>query len=571
MRRRANLLAVTALSLGLAGCAGPRPWSLTPPPRHAGDTLPVSKPPRERDPSLYWDAVNQSSFYLVERTLDLPRQYRKLTGQLKEAYNADVFGEVPNSSWFTNRHGLERMSAEDLRRGPRTIDGPDMSGPWTITRAKSEGVTPGFFIRDSRGETFILKFDPKAHPELATAAEMVSTSIFHAIGYSVPENYLVTFDPAILTIKDGLRYRTRRGEEEPFTRDVLERVLADVAQRPDGRIRAIASRFLPGKPLGPFSYSGLRKDDPNDLIPHQHRRELRGLKIFAQWTNHFDTKDHNSLDVLVNDGHGEYVRHYLIDFGSTLGSDGDEPKAVYKGYAYVFDLEQAVVSLGTLGLRQWSWEYAEPSGIPPSVGYFEGAVFDPPGWKPLHANQAFDDMTHNDAFWASRIIAQFTEDDVRACVAAGEYSDPAAGEYLVRALMERRRKILAYYYAKVNPLDGFALQSAHGALKISFTDRWVDDGLGPNEQVEHRFRLGHKRGTLEEWRPLVSECVVELDSETLDRLGDIAGRQTSDDNRIFNVQIQSRRNGRWGNWLRVYFYYDSHPQRIRLVGIERKT
>ncbi|NIW47138.1 MAG: hypothetical protein GWN30_21030, partial [Gammaproteobacteria bacterium] len=59
---------------------------------------------------------------------------------------------------------------------------------------------------------------------------------------------------------------------------------------------------------------GIRDDDLNDVIPHQHRRELRGLRVVAAWLNHFDTKANNTLDVYVEDG---YVRHYLIDFGST--------------------------------------------------------------------------------------------------------------------------------------------------------------------------------------------------------------------------------------------------------------
>ena len=47
------------------------------------------------------------------------------------------------------------------------------------------------------------------------------------------------------------------------------------ARRDDGAIRATASEFLPGTPMGGFSPSGRRTDDPNDRIAHQHRRSLR--------------------------------------------------------------------------------------------------------------------------------------------------------------------------------------------------------------------------------------------------------------------------------------------------------
>jgi len=46
-------------------------------------------------------------------------------------------------------------------------------------------------------------------------------------------------------------------------------------RRSDGTYRVIASRELPGKIKGGFTFYGMRKDDPNDLIPHEHRRDLR--------------------------------------------------------------------------------------------------------------------------------------------------------------------------------------------------------------------------------------------------------------------------------------------------------
>jgi hypothetical protein len=555
----------------LAGCSGPHPWSLNNRGYLPVDQQPLSEDPKERDPSLYWDAVNQSSFYLIEQSLDFSRQYRKLFDRQKEAYNADVFGNIAACSWFTNRHATERMTLEALQRGPRRIDGPDLSGPWTITRAKTQGVTPGFFVRDAQGETFVVKFDPVVHPELATGAEMISTSFFYAAGYFVPENYLVTFDPSILTIKDGLEFKDRHGEKRPFTQDVLDEVLGKVAVRPDGRIRAIASRLLKGQPLGPFSYHGRRKDDPNDHLPHQHRRELRGLKVLASLVNHFDTKDHNTLDMLVEEDGARYVRHHLIDFGSTLGSDGNEPKDIYRGYAYVIDLEQALVSLATLGLRQWSWEGASAEGIPPSVGYFESERFTAPGWKPLHANPAFDNMTANDAYWATRIVAAYTEADLQACIDAAEFSDPEAGPYLLNALIERRRKIIDYYYSKVNPLDGFRLDIEDSALALSFEDRWVLDGAGTADQVAHRYRIGHGEKSWGSYQPLDGSTPIVLDAATMARMRQVTADATTDNDRVFNVQIQSRRNGKRGHWVKAYIYFNGDLTQTRLVGVERDS
>jgi hypothetical protein len=67
-------------------------------------------------------------------------------------------------------------------------------------------------------------------------------------------------------------------------------LLQRAPRRPDGTYRALASKLLPGKPVGPFQYFGTRPDDPNDIFPHENRRELRGLRVFAAWLNHDDSR-----------------------------------------------------------------------------------------------------------------------------------------------------------------------------------------------------------------------------------------------------------------------------------------
>src|SRR5262249_54044879 len=87
------------------------------------------------------------------------------------ALNINTVGAVPDSSWFQNRHATNRMSLDALTRGPNTGSGPSIDQPWVVIGAKTEGVTPGIRIRDSRGDVYIIKFDPPQNPELATAAE----------------------------------------------------------------------------------------------------------------------------------------------------------------------------------------------------------------------------------------------------------------------------------------------------------------------------------------------------------------------------------------------------------------
>ena len=45
--------------------------------------------------------------------------------------NVNTLGEVPDSSWFTNRIGVRDMTIDEVLRGPDTIDGP-APGPWEV-------------------------------------------------------------------------------------------------------------------------------------------------------------------------------------------------------------------------------------------------------------------------------------------------------------------------------------------------------------------------------------------------------------------------------------------------------
>ena len=58
----------------------------------------------------------------------------------------NTLGEVPDSEWFTNRHGRRRMTIEELRRGPGNEHPP--APPFVVVGAKTEGITPGFRITE---------------------------------------------------------------------------------------------------------------------------------------------------------------------------------------------------------------------------------------------------------------------------------------------------------------------------------------------------------------------------------------------------------------------------------------
>ena len=110
---------------------------------------------------------------------------------------------MPNGNWFVNRHGRRRLTLEELTRGPNTTDGPNPDAPWRVFQSKSQGLTPGFQIIDDVGDRYIIKFDPVEAPELASAAEVIATKLFYAIGYHTPQNHIVRVRPENFVIEAG--------------------------------------------------------------------------------------------------------------------------------------------------------------------------------------------------------------------------------------------------------------------------------------------------------------------------------------------------------------------------------
>ena len=217
------------------------------------------------------------------------------------AKNVNTIDEVPDSSWFTNRILEKPVSVAEALRGATTGSGP-VPGKWTVIRAKTEGAAPGFTIRDAAGVTWFLAFDPKSNPEGATGAAVVASRIFWTLGYFQAEYYISELRPDQLTVDPKATYTPPSGRERPMKLSDVLPVLDRVSRKPNGSFRVLASRLLPGKVLGGFKYYGTRPDDPNDVVPHEHRRELRALNVFGAWTNLVDLKALNTMDTLVTEG-----------------------------------------------------------------------------------------------------------------------------------------------------------------------------------------------------------------------------------------------------------------------------
>ena len=458
----------------------------------------------------------------------------------------NTLGEVPDSEWFTNRHGRRRMTIEELRRGPGNEHPP--APPFVVVGAKTEGITPGFRIKDAGGRLYFVKPDPISNPELATAADVIGSKFFYAIGYYTPENYILDLKSSQISVSKEAKIEVS-GRSRPMTDKDIKIILGNVPARRDGSYRLLASLAVKGDIIGSFTYEGTRRDDPNDTVPHEIRRDLRGLHVFCAWLNHTDAKGGNTLNTVVEEEGIRFVRHYLIDFGAILGSDSDRAKDARFGHEYIFpEPAKALKAIAGLGLYSPAWERVKyPTAK--AVGRFEPEFFDPEKWKSNYPNPAFLSRQPDDEYWAAKQVMAFTTEDIRAIVETGQYSDPKAAEYIVSALAIRRDKVGRTYFSKILPLDHFAVSG--GTLRY--------------EDLAVKYRFSAERQYDVSWSRFdnVSEKHTALSGESSSQLPDEL--RHAPQGSYFAARIHARGDDR----KTVTVYLRKKDDTVEVVGIER--
>jgi hypothetical protein len=556
------------------GCAGQKHYVSQPVITKENDDSNIAKP-KPNSVSLYEDAIENIFGREIDEFANLSWHTRRITNDHKQAKNINTLDEVPNSTWFTNRHAHNRMSREELQRGPNSGSGPDMSADVTIIAAKVEGVTPGFRIRDQRDDVYFVKFDINGFPGLATSAEVISTKFTFAAGYNTPENYLSVLDPKRLRIADGVTVKNRWGRDVPMTMEFVQQVLEKAQANSDGTYRIVASKALPGKPLGPFLYGNRRKDDPNDLIHHHHRRELRGYGVLAAWLNNYDSKASNTLDMYVTEGERSFVKHYILDFGTSLGSGGFGLASRNRGHTGALDFGNMLGKILTFGFYVEPWE-KQPHAITPSVGYIESQLYDPGDYAFIIPNPAFQRMTELDGFWGAKLVMSFSDDDIRAIVGTGELAKKEDEEYLVKTLIERRDKTARYWFGKVNPLDRFRFSDdGSPELTLMFDDLAVDSGFESVDNTRYRCTLQFHGKNLRKNASVERAPLIHFDAEVASSLKAFLEQHENlqEKERVFNFQVETSRDAgrKWGKKVRVHFYYPPGAEPPRVVALEREN
>jgi hypothetical protein len=495
--------------LAASGCtAAERPFPLRDPMTVDTDLHPVTLgcrlSPTPKDPHnvscapevyvspLIWDGADNMVFRPLSEALGVVHH--------GEAVNVNSLDETPDSSWFTNRIGFHPMSLEELGRGacsPRLMLDPEGSadGTWLIDHGKTDGSSPGFRVNIPGKGKYLFKGEPPDQPERPSAASVIGAAVYDAVGFNTSCEQVVYFRPSLLKLAPGLTHKGNFGAMEPFDQKVVDKILADSPHRA-GLVRMQASAWLPGYLIGPFTYGGTRADDPNDVIPHDDRRELRGGRLLAAWIDHFDAREQNSMDSWMADSHDAkgkpdsspgHVVHYYLDTSDCLGSEWAwEEISRRLGYSYIADWGDMGRDLVTLGIPVRPWDRVRRAPGEAIFGFFNVKNFEPDHWKNEYPNAAFSRMTERDGAWMARILSHFTPEMVDQLARMGKFSDPVKTTYLASVLRGRLDKILERYLTRLSPL---AEVHVAGTDRLCAEDLAETRGLRPPSEFRYAAQL----------------------------------------------------------------------------------
>jgi len=475
--------------------------------------------------------------------------------------------EVPASSWFTPRNGLRPLPPEVVSWGNVAESEIDRSVPLRIIEARLEGPEPFAIAVEGSGRHVVLEFDDSRYPEVRTAAIIVASRLLHAAGYNVLPSFIDEILISDLSAEPDARRVSEFGKTGALDPFELQEFLSRLApEGAGGSIRVAASRLPEGRVIGGFAERGTRSDDANDRIPHEDRRSLRGLRVFAAWLDHTRMRTDRTLDVYLEPQ--GFLRHYLTGLGATLGARMTHPHpGGMEGREPYVDWIRWLRNWGAMGFGD---VYAARRGATRFGGVGDLGVrgFDPPRWRPAYAYEPFRRADWADAFWGVRGVTAFTDEQIRAAVEAGHLSNPAATNYLTGVLAERRDRIGWSYLAEINAADNFrVVRSPQGRYSLTVEDLGITRGLKHPQDVQYvlEFRLPDLGETL----GLQARGGDRLEFDLMPFLP--ADWRHRDDPSRYGVAAlcaYDARGRRAEGETRVHIYFDAE-RGPRIIGVER--
>ena len=523
----------------------------------------VTCAPEPYDAPLYWDPADNSLFRPLSEAMGIVTS--------GEAVNVNSLDEVPDSAWFINRLGVRTLSMEELRMAGCTPDqllDPDNApdGSWVIDKGKDSGSTPGFRIVVPGKGKYLVKAEGVGMPERQVAATVIGETVYYAAGFNATCEQALYVRPSIFKLTPGLRSkRGNFGDEYDFNQYELDTMLAKSSPR-DGLVRISASAWVPGYNLGQFRYEGTRKDDPNDVVPHEDRRELRGARLVAAWIDWFDSREGNTLDTWLPDDKKSqpdsspgHVVHYVIGTSAALGSMWDWDQVSRRlGYSYLLDWGDLTDDFFSLGIPRRTWDTIQTVEGHELFGYMNVSDFHPDRWKNEYPNPAFSRMTERDGAWMARILAGFTPEMVHVLAEKGRFTDPANTTYLAEVLEGRLERILRRYLLRLSPIGDVRMDAAGTLCGVDLAAR-----RGLREEARFHYRAGWSHGALTVTAKPAGEICVALPHFAAD--GGLA-----DDAKERQARVVIEDGVAEGHL--VAHVYDLGPARgFRLVGLERPS
>ncbi len=248
------------------------------------------------------------------------------------------------------------------------------------------------------------------------------------------------------------------------------------------------------------------------------------------------------------------MKHYLIDMGSTFGSNNLMPHLPKYGNEYVGDPRSITRSLVSLGFYKEPWEDPQPMPYP-ELGYFENETFEAVSWVPTYPNPAFERCTPTDGYWGAKTVMSFSDEDLAAAVRTGRLSNPDAEAELVRLLSERRDMIGRYWFGRVNPLDRFRIE----ADGMRFDDLAVEGNLASRSETTYHYTVIDRDGR-DVWPAHTVRGTTLLPVPRA-----LKARE------FYGFEIRTGRRGRPGlsKATRVYFYMRDE-RNFQIVKVERE-
>jgi hypothetical protein len=219
-------------------------------------------------------------------------------------------------------------------------------------------------------------------------------------------------------------------------------------------------------------------------------RVLRALYLFFAWMQQTDAKEDNTLDMWIEDKQTgrHYLVHYLVDFGKSLGMSAWITGRPGDGHQENVDYSFALRGIAGLGFWVRPYEGTRTPGIQ-GVGMFDAEHYDPGAWKPHARYEPLRYADDRDHFWAGKILARFTREQLRAALEQGRYEDPRAVDYLTDVMVARQWITVRWAFTRsVAPLDQFAI----GVDGLCFEDLLVKYKLEPGARAMTRYTAAAK-------------------------------------------------------------------------------